>query len=76
MAKIGLLGEPLPFNRCIQVVAIEIFCNVITPVCCAAGGVADGKHKGDNDNDKQGDKYPATVADEMMLNPGDHLGEL
>lgn len=62
--------------RGIQIVAIEQLLFVSVLICRASGCVADGENKGNNDNRKQSEKYPAPMADEVILDPGNHGREL
>ena len=73
MAKVGLLPEDLLINWRVEVVAVKIFGYVVRAVCRAAGGIADSKDKGDDDDNQQADEDPATVADEVVLYPGNHF---
>jgi hypothetical protein len=46
---------------------------VTTTICGATGGVADRENEGDDDDSEKCEKYPAPVADKVILNPGDHV---
>lgn len=56
----------------IQIVAVETRHFIGTAVAGAAWRVANGKDKGDDDDTEKSEEYPASVADEVVLNPGNH----
>ena len=73
LAQVCPLSENFLIDRGVQIIAEEIFSNIVAPVGRTTRCVAYSKYEGDDNHNQQANEYPTTMADEMVLYPGNHF---